>query len=155
MTVLDGQQRLTTLLLILTVLRDISEDKFNCDKYIKVAKNDFEEIYSDTNRIEFKIRDDVEDFTQKNIYNYDKNIDIDEKYSKIELEKDNKNTSKKNMAIALSEIKRFLNELNEEELNNFVKTLLNNVVIIYVSTESQEDAFRLFTVLNSSGSTTI
>lgn len=149
--VLDGQQRLTTLLLIMTVLRDISKDKFNCDKYIKVAKNDFEEIYNDTNRIEFQIRDDIEDFVQKNIYNYDENMDIHKKYSEIEQEKNNKNTSKKNMAIALSEIKRFLTELNEIELNNFVKTLLNNVVVIYVSTENQEDAFRMFTVLNSSG----
>ena len=149
--VLDGQQRLTTLLLIMTVLRDISKDKFNCDKYIKVAKNDFEEIYNDTNRIEFQIRDDIGDFVQKNIYNYDENMDIHKKYSEIEQEKNNKNTSKKNMAIALSEIKRFLTELNEIELNNFVKTLLNNVVVIYVSTENQEDAFRMFTVLNSSG----
>ena len=149
--VLDGQQRLTTILLTMTVLRDISQDKFKCDQYIKVSKNDFEEIYNDTNRIEFQIRDDVGEFAQKYIYNYEENLDINVKYLKIEQEKDNKNTSKKNMAIALCEIKRFLTELDETELKNFVKTLLNNVVIIYVSTENQEDAFRMFTVLNSSG----
>jgi hypothetical protein len=60
--------------------------------------------------------------------------------------------SLQNMAQAVLEIRRFLQNpekgIAPEQLLQF---LMNNVLLIYVSTQALDDAFRLFTILNDRG----
>lgn len=149
--VLDGQQRLTTLLLILSVIRDITENVNDRDKYIKAAANPDKLINEDRNRINFKIRDNVEDFCKKYVFDYKSGINPDEKYNEISQYVKGNNISLKNMSNALIEIKNFFINMEKSEINNFFQMFLNNVILIYISTENKEDAFRLFTILNSRG----
>lgn len=149
--VLDGQQRLTTLLLLLSVIRDLTNNK-NCrDSYIKEAANPDKRIYSSKNRINFEIRDNIKEFCQKYIFDYNEPLDIENKYKEIGTYKNSKNISLKNMSNALITIRKFLSQFDELELDAYFNTLINDVVLIYVSTEDKEDAYRLFTILNSRG----
>lgn len=149
--VLDGQQRLTTLLLILSVIRDLSKNKNNRDIYIKESANPDKRIYQDKNRINFEIRDNVKEFCQKYVYDYENNLDIEQKYLEINGFLNSKNISLKNMSNALVTIRNFFSEIGEDKLDAFFETLANDVVLIYVATEDKEDAYRLFTILNSRG----
>lgn len=54
------------------------------------------------------------------------------------------------MAGAILSIKSFLKE-NENEIEDYFTFFLNKVLMIYVATEEQQDAFQLFTVLYNRG----
>ncbi len=54
-----------------------------------------------------------------------------------------------NMEKVLKVIKSFL--IQKENVGSFAEFILNNVVFIYVATDTREDAFRLFTILNNRG----
>lgn len=158
--VLDGQQRLTTLLLLLCVIRDLSNDDkaYKRHKYIKEESNPDEGINDEKERITFKIRDangDFKKFCNEYIFDFIKDRESREgKYKKISDYKNSNNISIKNMSNALERIKEFLCELKKSDetiLDKYVQTLLNDVILIYVSAENFDDAFRMFTTLNSSG----
>ena len=55
------------------------------------------------------------------------------------------------MAKATIVIREFLSAPGAMEFGSFLEFLLNKVIVIYVSTEDLEDAFRLFTILNNRG----
>jgi uncharacterized protein with ParB-like and HNH nuclease domain len=147
--VLDGQQRLTTLLLLISVLRDITNNlnlKANCQKYIFQQEDEFENI-PERLRLVYSIRDNVEDFIGEFIK---KENGTSKK--KVLIEKSStKNVSISNMSKAILKIQQIFTDWTEDEISSFAKFLFNNVLVIYVATEDLEDAFRLFTILNDRG----
>lgn len=147
---LDGQQRLTTLTLLFAVIRDLVQDpeaKSVCQECIFQKGNIYKKIPERT-RLEFAIREDVQDFI--NTYIKENNGTIKLLSDKDRLLKNTDDESVKNMANAVKVIGQYLSEkkTDPEKLLTFV---LNNVLMIYVSTEDMEDAFRLFTILNDRG----
>ena len=147
--ILDGQQRMTTLFLLMAVLRDLSTNS-------KLTTNAKEAIFQEEDpfsnqperiRIEFLIRDKVEDFVDTFIK---KDKGTLEENALIELGKD-ANVSLSNMAKSMLYLKEQLGALSIEKLNEFAIFLFNKVIVIYVASESLEDAFRLFTILNDRG----
>ena len=146
--VLDGQQRLTTFFLLMAVLRDISVNKDLkdvCKKRIYQKANPYEGI-PERIRIIYEIRDNVGGFIKEYIL---KNEGTSS--AKIgEFIKSN-NTSISHMANAIKEIKSFFLKKDNKEIEEFAVFLGLKLVFIYVSTESREDAFRMFTILNNRG----
>jgi uncharacterized protein with ParB-like and HNH nuclease domain len=145
--VLDGQQRLTTFFLMFAVLRDLLEQpsyKANLQQKIFQEKDDLSMI-PERQRITYQIRDQVEDFIRKFVIQYNGTSLTEE--LKVEAERDNLSIS--NMANAILTLREQLE--NKEELSGFVRFLFNKVLIIYVSTDNTEDAFRMFTILNNRG----
>lgn len=146
--VLDGQQRLTTFFLLMAVLRDISVNKDLkdvCQKRIYQKANPYEGI-PERIRIIYEIRDNVGGFIKEYIL---KNEGTSS--AKIgEFIKSN-NTSISHMANAIKEIKSFFSDKDNKEIEEFAVFLGLKLVFIYVSTESREDAFRMFTILNNRG----
>ena len=146
--VLDGQQRLTTFFLLMAVIRDISENtdlKEVCQKRVYQKGNVFDYI-PERVRIVYKIRDNVENFIKEYIL-------VDNGTLNIEIEKciESNNTSISHMANAIREMKSFFSDKDEQDIENFYKFLGMKLFFIYVSTESKEDAFRMFTILNNRG----
>ena len=148
---LDGQQRLTTMLLLLACIRDITADedaKAACQSAIFQKGNEFRNI-PEQNRLVFAIRDTAQNFFE----DYVKNSAGTDNFDKLtELKERLDDTSSRNMANSILVIRNYLKEnssqINPESLLTF---LLNKVLLIFVATEDLEDAFRLFTILNDRG----
>lgn len=146
---LDGQQRMTTILMILAVLRDVTSNKSlsaTCSKFIHQEEDEFQQI-PERIRMVYKIRDKVEAFINTFIKVDGGTINKKELEEQAEV----KNISISHMANGLLSIHEYFEKLNEKDIEKFAKHLFNNVIVIYVASEELEDAFRLFTILNNRG----
>jgi len=149
-SVLDGQQRLTTLYLLQAVIRDITDNKTlqtTCAKAIYQEGNKYDGI-PERLRIEFDIRNDVENFINDFIKPLNGTLKTDE-LSK--LSKKSKNVSIRNMAAVLLILHKWFKDDNSLGIDIFFPYLRQYVILIYVASGELEDAFRLFTVLNDRG----
>lgn len=147
-SVLDGQQRLITLYLMYAVIRDITQDddsKVVCAGAIYKKGNKINGT-PERSRIEFEIRNDVEDFIDKFIKPEKGTL---KKEELTELSKKSKNVSIKNMANAILILHKWFSEYDKE--NDLLSYFQQYVILIYVASAELEDAFRLFTVLNNRG----
>ena len=144
---LDGQQRMTTLLMLFACIRDLSQSEKvrpSCQKSIFQKGDDIDDIPERT-RIVFAIRQEVQDFVDEFI----KTDGGTSKTNELErLAQTSEDPSIPNMARAVLELRRHLeNPEKAISLEGFLKFLRNKVLLIYVSTENLDDAFRLFMIL--------
>lgn len=131
--VIDGQQRLTTLYILLS--------------YLKGYYNDINNLLKD--KIKYSIRPDSEDFLYKYIFNSNTNY-IEEKDSKYFYNENFKSLEEFDsqdvfhFALAKYTIIKFLKEKTDEQKINFAKKLLENVVLIVneVKIGNEENIFR-------------
>lgn len=152
--ILDGQQRLTTLCIFMAVLRDLAKDdslKEALQSLLFVKGNKFKGI-KDKARLTFEIRSEVEEFFQECIIKENGTNNIDEfmKANNILLN----DISIKNMYKAISTIREFIenNEYDIEfEQEDFFNFIYENLIFAYVCSDTREQAFRLFTILNNRG----
>lgn len=149
-SVLDGQQRLTTLYMLHAVVRDITTDKKRqetCEKTIFQAGNPDDGI-PERLRIEFAIREEVETFINKYIKPLGGTLKTEEITT---LSIKSSNVSVRNMANAILILHRWFSNEENLELDKIFPYLRQYVILIYVASSELEDAFRLFTVLNDRG----
>ncbi|MCB5229820.1 MAG: DUF262 domain-containing HNH endonuclease family protein [Candidatus Cloacimonetes bacterium] len=146
---LDGQQRVTTLFLMLAVLRDLNIDKDSlisetCASAIIQEKNPIKRI-PERIRVKFQVRNEVRVFIDK----YVKTLMGTQNEDIARLAEKEKDINIKNMSKAILNIKEFFEGI--ENHGAYVDFLFNNVLLIYVASDKLEDAFRLFTVMNNRG----
>jgi uncharacterized protein with ParB-like and HNH nuclease domain len=147
---LDGQQRMTTLLLLFGVIRDLSKDsdaKDECQKCIHLKANKFTGVPERT-RLVYAIRPEVQKFIDEYIKTRD-GTGREKDLEKIADRDDD--LSRRNMAKAILNIRKYFLDNPEVMPDDLLEFLLKNVLLIYVSTENLDDAFRLFTILNDRG----
>ncbi|MGL4760012.1 MAG: DUF262 domain-containing protein [Sarcina sp.] len=147
--VIDGQQRLTSLIMLIATIRDIIKN----DEYRKVLTSliyqEPSELMGIQENIRVKVRGKESDFFKKYV--------LTEMGTNLvtELEKSELSETKLNMINALEIFRAsFTDEkgiLLETKLNDFIKYLLQKVVLVVITTNSFESAFRLFNVINSRG----
>ncbi|WP_322503162.1 DUF262 domain-containing HNH endonuclease family protein [Clostridium sp. LIBA-8841] len=147
--VIDGQQRLTSIIMLIATIRDLIDN----EEYKKVLSD---LIYQKPNvlmgikeSIRVKARGKEEEFFKKYILN-DGGTDLVKDLDIAELSE-----AKQNMVNAIEVFRaNFFNEegdLLEEKLNEFIVYLLQKVVLVVITTESFTSAFRLFNVINARG----
>ena len=150
---LDGQQRITTLFLLFAFLRDYeksSEDvKENCETLIFQKANKIRHI-EERIRLSYEIRGNVKKFIEEYLMIPGS---IAEHWPEIVKRANDKreSTSIQRMCNALICYKEYFSEHLDIDLDAFLGFILNNVVMIYISANSLEDAFRLFSVMNDRG----
>lgn len=150
--ILDGQQRFLTLFILHAVFRDISNEQKIITKSQERLKQDGDELdgIPERERITFDIRNDSE-FLKNYIYEYKGTL------KNTELKKiinNGNSVSSKNMANAIIVMHKWFMDVNFESagFTSFFKYLSNKVISIYLATpDSLDDAYNLFTVLNSRG----
>lgn len=138
--VIDGQQRLTTLTLVLAKLRDLISNP--------LVKNGIQEkimpidIYSgETKKPKLLVRPQDRKFFEHYVLAGEHDLD------KIDALK----TTQQRMVENLVTIEEFLDGKKEEFLIKFTKYLIEQVSMVFVKTENFDSAYRLFNVLNARG----
>lgn len=158
--ILDGQQRFITLYLLHAVIRDLSTNasvKAQVAKRLQQEANELENI-PERNRLKFTIRQDDEFFQQ---------FVLTEQGTMRALQLTaladdaSQSTSVRNMALAVRTIHDWwaskLPDYSSEEayqkfIYDFLLYLGNKVLVLYLATaDNLDDAYNLFTVLNSRG----
>lgn len=150
---LDGQQRITTLFLLFAFLRDYEKTD---DKY----RSEFQDyIYQEAKpmsgikervRLSYEIRGNVKSFINEYIIpsgSIEKNWHLIEEKSKDSKE----DISVQHMCKALLCFKKFFDEHPDIDIANFVVFININMVMIYISADTLEDAFRMFSIMNDRG----
>lgn len=148
---LDGQQRITTLFLLFAFLRDFNKTpddiKNSCKKYVYQEGNAMECIDGQV-RLNYAIRGNVNQF----INDYIVNKDITTLWETFHVEREtNKNESIRHICNSLLCIKVFFESNPSIDIKLFAQYICLNVVMIYVSAKTLEDAFRLFSIMNDRG----
>jgi uncharacterized protein with ParB-like and HNH nuclease domain len=146
--IVDGQQRLTTLTILFCVIRDL---------YLEKLKERDKEL---ANRIKDSIKSLVDDkyrlrlITQLNYQNeFEQEILKGVNFSKVlRTQKEKRENSFLNAALIFKEkLEDLKKEGGIDSILNFVRYLLENVVVITIVCSNQEYAVRLFQVLNTRG----
>jgi len=146
---LDGQQRMTTCLMIYAVGRDLTGDnrlEEHCREAVFQQEDPFKGI-PERLRIVYDIRDEVKQFINEFIKKPGGTENI-ESLKKLQKSSD---LSVRNMANAVLQIRSFFTEDDAPNVEEFFKFFGNKVLMIYVSSPDLDDAFRMFMVLNDRG----
>jgi hypothetical protein len=145
--VIDGQQRLTTLTILLSALASILEgtQRDTLRTYIREPGNEFEGLEPKP-RLTLRERDAA--FFSKFVQalDFEGLCALDDK----NLENESQINIKKNSQLFLKRIETTLGNRGEE-IKGFVAFLLQRCFLVAVSTPSQQSAFRVFSVMNSRG----
>ena len=150
---LDGQQRITTLFLLFAFLRDYADSscdvKETCVDLIFQKANKIKQI-PERIRLSYEIRGNVKKFIEEYLMTPGS---ITQHWDEIVKKANDKkeSTSIQRMCNALVCYNEYITTHEEIDLDAFLTFILNNVVMIYISADSLEDAFRLFSVMNDRG----
>lgn len=145
--VIDGQQRLTTLTILLAAIASkMTTDEQNLlKKYIREPGNPFENLQP---KPRLTLRDRDKDFFEKYVQSLDFNslLAIDPESLSNEAQK---NIRKNSYSICSRLNEKFGDDM--KSLGSFASFILQRCYLVAVSTPTQESAFRVFSVMNTRG----
>ena len=141
--VVDGQQRLTTLTILFSVLRDLSanaEQRFTRDKYIKQRANPDEDL---PERLRIQLRQHDQSFFEKVV----QTTGATESLPRAE----NLQGSQSHIIENASFYRDHLNKMSDEERSALLTFILTKCYLVVVEVPTDTAARRIFTVLNARG----
>lgn len=145
--VIDGQQRLTTLSILFSVMANSFHTEAyrnNCKKYLQEEGNILEGIAAQPRIF---LRDWDQDFFSK--YIQDIQLDALVQIDPVTLDTEAKRHIQKNCTVLREKFSEVFND--ENDLLKFTQFILTRCFLVVVSAPNQESAFRVFSVMNSRG----
>ncbi|MGI2056484.1 DUF262 domain-containing protein [Shewanella baltica] len=144
--VIDGQQRLTTLTLMIAALTSLlsGEDREECFSYIQEPGKKLQGI-SAKPRLALRLRD--RDFFARTVQKLD--FDGLAHLDSAQLENESQKNIRANAIFLLNKLRGSFS--SQEALIEFGMFLMTRCFLVVVSTPSQQSAFRVFSVLNNRG----
>lgn len=140
-SVIDGQQRITTLQILLACLRDnVENTSFKDATQQKIFQKE-NEADSIPEKARIEVKDSI--FFNKIIQTEGGTVNLEN----IDIEND----AQQNMINAIEVFNEKLSQLNENKIKDLIKYISSRCIVIYISTEDFGDAFRLFTIVNDRG----
>lgn len=146
--IIDGQQRLTSLVILMAVLRDLAVNKKAYDNLSEKIYQEEDEFAGTSESIRLKVREKEKEFFKKNILKPGSTKEID----RIDLR--NLSEPKINIVDAVKTFRDKLitdNGADQNLINDMTKYILQKLVLVVVKTNSIYSAFRLFNVINARG----
>lgn len=152
--VVDGQQRLTSLMILLCVLRQMypkinkNVDPMQNPSVVKIGK--IKSCIADTNELtRLRLQSDPAHASNIESLIFDEDIDFStyEKPSKKEIETEPKHRYKNTAVIFYEHLK----EIGEDGAGSFINYLMNKVKLIKITCYDESFAIKLFQVLNDRG----
>lgn len=146
--VIDGQQRLTTLTILFSVLADSLTDQKKKASCMKRLQEEGDELAGIASQPRVFLRE----WDQKFFNDYIQNVKLDDllKLDPTNLDTEAQRHIQENCATLRIKFDETF-QRDEEKLLKFSNFLLNRCYLVAVSTPSQASAFRVFSVMNSRG----
>lgn len=139
--IIDGQQRITTLQILLACLRDrVVDQQFKNSNQCKIFQKE-----NLADGIPEKVRIEVKEglFFKKYVQQENGTSNI----AGIQAE----NSAQLNMVNAINIFKEKLLNLTQLQIQSLIQHISQRCIIIYIATKEFEDAFKLFTIVNDRG----
>ena len=134
-SIIDGQQRITSITLILIYLNHLQTDN---NQKVNISELIFSEKYGEKS---FNMSDEAREDCLKSLFE-DGEYDV----------KDSDDETVKNMVSRYEDIAQtFPEEINESALAFFVDWFIGNVVIVEITAYSDENAYMIFETMNDRG----
>lgn len=139
--IIDGQQRITTLQILLACLRDA----VNSEEYKKPLQDQIYQPKNPVSGVPELVRLEVK---EKIFFkNHVQAKGSTQNFESIDISND----QQENMLNALKLFHKRISELAQTEIEAMVSHISQKCIVIYVSTKNFDDAYRLFTIINDRG----
>ncbi|MEH2333824.1 DUF262 domain-containing protein [Nostoc sp.] len=142
--VVDGQQRLTTLTILLSVLRSLFIEK-NASRLTKYIYQEGDEFEGTDDCYRLKLRERDEDFFREYVQ-CENGLDKLLKLDTFQL-----TDSQKNIKANASYFLEQLGQISEQQRIRFSQYLMTCCFLVVVSTPDLDSAYRIFSILNARG----
>lgn len=145
----DGQQRITALTILMAVIRDLTplaRLKESLQSYIFQQEDVYKEIPA-TMRV--TPWNELKPLFLEYVYTPEGTVKYHNDFSQGRIDSKDAEDPRYHLFEAIDVFRSSLNEINDMEM--FVKYLLNNVYMVCIKTKNLTSAFRLFSVLNTRG----
>jgi len=142
--VVDGQQRLTTLTILMAVLRTVVEKKF-ASQLTKYLYEDGDDILGTPNRYRLKLRERDEGFFRKHVQDTE-GLDILYQLDNAQL-----TDSQQKIQENAKYFSETLDSIPKNQRIRLLQYLITRCYLVIVSTPDLDSAYRIFSVLNTRG----
>lgn len=147
--VIDGQQRLTSIIILIATIRDLTKNEAYKNILSSLIYQKPNELMGIKESIRVRVRGKEAEFFKKYVLT-DGGTDLVNEIDEKEI-----SGAKQNMLNAIRTFKEVFvdenGEVLESKLDEFTKYFLQKVVVVVITTDSFTSAFRLFNVINARG----
>jgi len=145
--IIDGQQRLTSLAVLIAVLRDLTDDERRANSLGGLIYEESDPIKGKSETVRLEIRERDRSFFDKYVLSRGSTADAPDPET-------GDSEPKQNILQAIQTFRQELSDWQAEEdgdIDDFATYLTLRVVMVRISTNSLSSAFRLFNVTNARG----